>query len=93
MTPTHYQTGDRQPAIELIKSFLADDSISALEGFCIGNVLKYLYRYGHKGDAEGDLCKAAEYIEMLRGEKKPEVIKRVCTSDDILAYERQGTLA
>jgi hypothetical protein len=31
-------------------------------GFCLGNVIKYVARSGHKGDAREDLQKALWYL-------------------------------
>ena len=35
--------------------------------FIEGNIIKYLCRYQHKGDPEGDLEKAREYANLLLG--------------------------
>ena len=35
-------------------------------GFCKGNVMKYLWRFEHKGNPLADLQKAADYLEWLR---------------------------
>lgn len=51
--PAHYNVG----SIEVI------DAIEAWGlGFCLGNVVKYVARAGHKGDAAEDLKKAAWYL-------------------------------
>lgn len=68
-TPGHYETYDRCEAVDLIRAFVRDDSLTPIEVFFLGNVLKYLYRFNHKGDRDGDLRKAAHYIEMLRRER------------------------
>ena len=48
------------------------DPIDAIESwglsFSAGNVVKYLARYQHKGDALGDLRKARYYIDGLIAE-------------------------
>lgn len=59
ITPPHYQTTQLQP-IEVIRSLF---SPSEFRAFCIGNIIKYLGRYQHKGDALGDLRKARDYLE------------------------------
>ena len=51
---------EKQP-IELMRLGLND---SEFEGYCIGNVLKYVLRYRYKG-GENDLHKAREYIDFL----------------------------
>ena len=58
----HYEIPGRykQP-IELMRLGLND---SEFEGYCIGNVLKYVLRYKQKG-GEDDLFKAREYIDFL----------------------------
>ncbi len=60
--PTHYTRGDIEPI----------DAIEAWGlGFCLGNVVKYIARAGHKGDRLEDLKKARWYLEreIKRGEK------------------------
>jgi hypothetical protein len=55
--PDHYNSGK----IETI-DYLADKlTMDQLEGFCIGNTLKYLSRYRHKNGIE-DLKKASWYL-------------------------------
>ena len=51
---------DRQP-IELMRIGLSE---AEFEGYCIGNVMKYILRYKHKG-GQNDLRKAKEYIDFL----------------------------
>ena len=60
--PSHYTHGDIEPI----------DAIEAWGlGFCLGNVVKYVARAGHKGDRLEDLKKARWYLEreIKRGEK------------------------
>lgn len=59
--PPHYTHGDIEPI----------DAIEAWGlGFCLGNVVKYVARAGHKGDRLEDLKKASWYLEreIKRGE-------------------------
>ena len=59
--PPHYTHGDIEPI----------DAIEAWGlGFCLGNVVKYVARAGHKGDRLEDLKKARWYLEreIKRGE-------------------------
>ena len=56
--PEHYNSGK----IEVI-DFI--ESLGIAEDFCIGNAIKYISRYKHKGDPVGDLKKAKWYIEYL----------------------------
>ena len=60
--PPHYTHGEIE----------ATDAIEAWGlGFCLGNVVKYIARAGHKGDRLEDLKKARWYLEreIKRGEK------------------------
>lgn len=52
--PSHYCVG----------GFECREVIAALElGYNLGNVLKYLWRAGRKGDRLEDLRKAAQYLQ------------------------------
>ena len=62
--PSHYHA---QSGVEVI------DAVEAWGlGFCLGNVIKYVARAGHKGDAREDLQKALWYLtrELIRYEDK-----------------------
>ena len=59
--PNHYCYG-RFECVEVIQELTA--GASGPEGFLLGNVIKYLWRYRRKNGAE-DLKKARRYIEML----------------------------
>jgi len=39
--------------------------LGVLEEYCVGNIIKYLYRYKHKGKPLEDIQKAGRYIEIL----------------------------
>lgn len=58
--PTHY-TSTKIETIEIIRDKL---SAEAFEGFCIGNVLKYVTRYKLKNGFE-DLKKARWYLDKI----------------------------
>lgn len=58
--PTHY-TSTKIETIEIIRDKL---SAEAFEGFCIGNVLKYVTRYKLKNGLE-DLKKARWYLDKI----------------------------
>ena len=64
--PDHYNSGEYE-AIEVIR----DAGLG--EGFCLGNVLKYILRAKHKETEVDDLKKAQWYlnywIELLEGKK------------------------
>lgn len=70
--PSHYTQG-RFEAIDVIADALTPEM---LEGFCIGNVLKYVLRYRHKNGVE-DLRKSRWYldkaIDMHEGREEHEV--------------------
>jgi len=58
----HYDVpGREKQPIELMRLGLTD---AEFEGYCIGNVVKYLLRHQHKGGVN-DLYKAREYIDFL----------------------------
>lgn len=56
----HYQ----QTAIEPI-DYIRAQGRDVFEGFCIGNVIKYVSRYRHKGAPLADLEKARVYLDWL----------------------------
>ena len=56
----HYQHGD----IECIDAIRSATSTEGFRGFCKGNIMKYLWRYEHKGGVQ-DLIKAQEYLRWL----------------------------
>lgn len=58
--PTHY-TSTKIETIEIIRDKL---SVESFEGFCIGNVLKYVTRYKLKNGLE-DLKKARWYLDKI----------------------------
>ena len=51
---------EKQP-IELLRLGLTDDEFN---GYCIGNITKYILRFKHKGGIT-DLYKAREYVDFL----------------------------
>lgn len=59
--PEHY----RQGGIEAIDAIEASMPPAEFQGYCKGNVLKYLWRYRYKGKPEQDLLKAQWYLERL----------------------------
>jgi len=60
--PAHYNQGDVE-CIEAIKS--ATINKKGIEAVCVGNVIKYLWRYEGKGEPLEDVKKAKRYLEML----------------------------
>lgn len=66
--PAHYTKGD----IECIDAIKASMTNKAFEGYCKGNVMKYIFRYEDKGGVE-DLEKAQVYLGWLLESAKAEV--------------------
>ncbi len=67
--PDHYNQG----GIECIAAIRASMSPEAFQGFCKGNVEKYVWRYDQKAGVE-DLEKARVYLDWLiesAEERKP----------------------
>lgn len=58
--PTHYTTGE----IEVIDYIQDKLTTEQFEGYCVGNIMKYVSRYRHKGGVE-DLKKARWYLNRL----------------------------
>lgn len=58
--PNHYQIG----GIEVFDYMEAKMTHEQFEGFCLGNILKYVSRYPHKNGIE-DLEKAQRYLNKL----------------------------
>lgn len=58
--PDHYQGSIE--CIDALKACLRD--LDGFEGFCAGNIIKYVWRYKHKNGTE-DLEKAEWYLDCL----------------------------
>ena len=69
INPSHYRVKGIPEAIEIMEHLMAKEQ---LEGFLWGNILKYAYRYGRKGDKAETAGKIAWYAkrleEVLKGE-------------------------
>lgn len=63
VNPSHYRVEGIPEAIEIIKHLMAKEQ---LEGFLWGNILKYAYRYGRKGDKAETVGKIAWYAQKLK---------------------------
>lgn len=63
--PSHYNQGGVE-CIDAIRAALGKDGF---EAFCIGNVIKYLWRYKHKNGLE-DLQKAEVYLKWAMEDKE-----------------------
>ena len=62
-SPNHYTQGERE-TIENIRDTMSSEGY---QGYCVGNVVKYLARYQFKNGLE-DVRKAKKYIEFLEEE-------------------------
>lgn len=62
-SPNHYTQGERE-TIENIRDTMSSEGY---QGYCVGNVVKYLARYKFKNGLE-DVKKAKKYIEFLEEE-------------------------
>lgn len=63
INPAHYRVEGIPEAIEIMKHLMAKEQ---LEGFLWGNILKYAYRYGRKGDKAETAGKIAWYAQKLK---------------------------
>lgn len=59
--PNHYNSKSME-SIDVIK--VMTENLDPFAGYCMGNIIKYLYRYENKGGLE-DLRKAKKYIDFL----------------------------
>lgn len=62
INPSHYQVAGIPESIEIMEHLMTKEQ---LEGFLWGNILKYAYRYGRKGDKEETAGKIAWYAKKL----------------------------
>lgn len=60
--PRHYRIGNAPEAIKIMRELMTDEQ---LEGFLWGNILKYAYRYGRKGDKKETAGKIEWYAQKL----------------------------
>lgn len=63
--PTHYNWRGVE-CKDVIRQLLGSEGYKR---YCEGNVIKYLYRYTHKGTPATDIAKAAEYLRMIAEEE------------------------
>lgn len=62
VNPAHYQVAGIPEAIEIMEHLMTKEQF---EGFLWGNILKYAYRYGRKGDKKETVGKIKWYAEKL----------------------------
>ena len=60
-SPSHYTVG----GVETIDVIQAKLDQSEFQGYCLGNILKYLMRAGYKGKQLEDLKKAQYYLNRM----------------------------
>jgi hypothetical protein len=70
--PSHYTSG----GIECIDALRASMSENEFQGYLKGNIIKYLWRYEHKGKPLEDIQKAAWYLARLENEVKNGLARR-----------------
>ena len=61
INPNHY-TYSKYQAIDIIEDLSSE--LDGFDGFCIGNVIKYIWRFKHKNGCE-DLENAKWYLEKV----------------------------
>lgn len=61
INPTHYTYG-KYECIDVIQDITKD--LKGEEAFCIGNAIKYIWRFKHKNGVE-DLTKAKWYLDRI----------------------------
>lgn len=63
VNPAHYRVEGIPEAIEIVRRLMTKEQ---LEGFLWGNIIKYAYRYGRKGDKEETAGKIEWYARNLK---------------------------
>lgn len=63
INPAHYKVKGLPEAHEIMKHLMHREQ---LEGFYWGNIIKYAYRYGRKGDKAETAGKIAWYAQQLK---------------------------
>lgn len=63
INPSHYQVAGIPEAIEIMQKIMTKEQF---EGFLWGNILKYAYRYGRKGDKKETAGKIEWYARKLK---------------------------
>ena len=82
--PPHYTAG----GIECIDAIEAAVSgLQPFEGYCVGNAIKYLWRWKHKGGQQ-DLEKAVWYIRRISSEKEAQKPAELAQPSFLDAYDQ-----
>jgi hypothetical protein len=68
--PSHYQIADGIEAIDIIEAVMEHfEFLTPMEGYLLGNVLKYRLRAGDKDDLQKDIDKSNVYRDRLRASR------------------------
>lgn len=69
-SPAHYTQYPFEVKDAIAKLLDSDvcDKLTGWQAYCMGNILKYRLRAGHKGDAAEDIAKAMMYEKFMKGE-------------------------
>lgn len=67
VNPSHYQVAGIPEAIEIMQGLMTKEQF---EGFLWGNIIKYAYRYGRKGDKKETAGKIEWYAKKLKEVEK-----------------------
>lgn len=78
--PSHYIGRYGLETMDVIKNFT--DNMDGVEGYYVGNILKYICRWKKKNGYE-DLCKAEEYLNKLKDYVKLPKMDCGCTYEAI----------
>ena len=60
--PPHYTTESGLECIDAIRAMLGEEGF---KDYCRGTAMKYIWRTGHKWDADEDIKKAIWYLEEM----------------------------
>ena len=60
--PPHYNSESGLECIDAIRAMLGEDAFFA---YCRGTAMKYIWRTGHKWDADEDIKKAIWYLQEM----------------------------
>lgn len=75
INPDHYKMAGGQEAYEVIGDVcdtLESRGVAGAEIYYVGSALKYLLRYGAKGDADEQIRKAIRFLQMALPEEEEE---------------------
>ncbi len=83
--PSHYTSG-KVECIDGIEAAVSE--LQGFEGYCVGNAIKYLWRWKHKGGVQ-DLAKARWYLDRLIATNEAKAAPAPLVQPDFLdAYDQ-----